>query len=191
MKNTFLHSDKIGVRRQWGSEWKHIKGTCTIFRVGGRRICGCHQEVAADATGEAQRHHQAHGETNGQHPGESYSQTLFEFLDLHGEDNVFDVYMLYPCNLMCVARCRWRGPVSCGWSESTVSMYLRLPQTSWGRWPSLSQTRRTLSSCRSSIYPQSCISPIPNRYDVMTFARLFLLKLYTSRQQVSVFSQGL
>lgn len=75
-----------------------------------------------------------------------------------------DVYILYPCNFISVLRCLWLGPVSCGSLESTVSMFLRLPQMCWGRWPSLSPMKRTLSSYKLSIWLPSCISPTPNRY---------------------------
>lgn len=46
-----------------------------MHRTGCCRVGGSDQEAAADATGEAQRHHQAHGQTDRQHPGGPRLQT--------------------------------------------------------------------------------------------------------------------
>lgn len=64
---------------------------------------------------------------------------------------------------LCV-RCRWPERVSCGWSASTASTSPKSPPTSWERWPKPSPTRRTLSSCRSSIWLPNCTLLTRNKW---------------------------
>ena len=56
-----------------------------LYRAGRSRVRGRYQEAAADAAGEAQRHHQAHGKANRQHPGGSLIHK--RILRFHGKDN--------------------------------------------------------------------------------------------------------
>lgn len=64
-----------------------------LCRVGGCRVSGRYQEAAADAAGEAQRHHKAHGETDRQHSGKS----LFHDLQMVAYLNAsFSIYYYKP-----------------------------------------------------------------------------------------------
>ena len=48
---------------------------------------------------------------------------------------------LYIMHTFSACRCLWPRPVSIGWLESTVHLFLRFPQMCWGRLPRLFLTR--------------------------------------------------